>query len=80
MTKLSSSGFHGHLTLGQFPTSTITQTIKEYSAKWTPITWTVSEINIISRTGNKPFSVVKTLHLNETTRDEFVHAGKFTTY
>ncbi|KAH3760035.1 Endonuclease/exonuclease/phosphatase family protein [Pelomyxa schiedti] len=57
-------GFHPHLTLGQWRGKAATEAFMRTS-KWSPITFTVSEIHFISRTAATPFSIKKTVRLGE---------------
>jgi hypothetical protein len=78
LTTISTAGFHGHLTLGQFPTHTIERVKKEFKAKWKPITFTVDCVQILSRpaSGTQPFKIAHTIsHYDQAdevpTTDEF---------
>jgi len=56
ISNLSPQGYTPHLSLGQFNPKDITETLKKFQSLWTPFTFTVSEIFLISRNGiDDPF-------------------------
>eukprot|EP01120_Amphizonella_sp_Union-15-10_P011442 TRINITY_DN4855_c0_g1_i1.p1 TRINITY_DN4855_c0_g1~~TRINITY_DN4855_c0_g1_i1.p1 ORF type:complete len:406 (-),score=54.14 TRINITY_DN4855_c0_g1_i1:94-1311(-) len=65
----SSDGFKPHLTVGQFPGSSLSKNKIEQFMKpsgeisWNSITFTVDSIHLISRSGIKPFSIIETVPL-----------------
>jgi len=62
----SSTGFTPHLTLGQFTTESQTEAEKsKFMKAWEPITWTVSEVHLISRTAKDPFKIIKTVRFGQ---------------
>lgn len=63
LSSKSPSGFHPHMTLGQFPKSTVERKEASFSSSWEPISFVVDRIYIISRTASSPFEIRHTLFL-----------------
>lgn len=58
LAKRSPEGFQPHLTLGQWKSKDVlTKVIEELKRTWIPITFTVTELYMISRTKDDPFVV-----------------------
>eukprot|EP01090_Pellita_catalonica_P018368 TRINITY_DN5907_c0_g5_i1.p1 TRINITY_DN5907_c0_g5~~TRINITY_DN5907_c0_g5_i1.p1 ORF type:complete len:693 (+),score=99.51 TRINITY_DN5907_c0_g5_i1:262-2079(+) len=61
----SDTGFHAHLTVGQFRGKRATETAKnKFAQNWSPISFMVDSVYLISRSGMEPFKVIKKIALN----------------
>jgi len=69
LSQISADGFHPHLTVGQWLSQdATTKAIKNISNTWNPITITVSEIYLISRSAVSPFEIKFTIPLGSITQ------------
>jgi len=67
-SKKTDSGFHGHLTVGQFRGKKIIERYKKkFEGDWKPFTFTVDRVYVISRVGMEPFKVKKVIMFDGST-------------
>jgi len=57
LSTMSNAGFTPHLSVGQWSKNEIDKQITIFQSGWKPIEFEVSEIHVISRTGDAPFQV-----------------------
>jgi len=62
LSQISADGFHPHLTVGQWNTLDATnKAIKNFSSNWKPITITIEQIYLISRSAVSSFEITHTI-------------------